>query len=121
MLGRGTQTIDPRHGQELPHAPASTPPVPESRGREGGWWGNEGADRHSLFRGPPAPSLAGKNAPRAGEGASGRGGPGPAAPESEGGSAMLGDARGRSRPPWVSLRRIGKILLGRLPIRLSQR
>ena len=63
----GTPAIRPHHGEEFPPAPPSTPPVPESRGRETGASGEPGGRSSQSHPGLPAPSLAGRNAPRADE------------------------------------------------------
>ena len=77
-LGNAQQ---PRHGQDLPPAPAARHPSPvaETRARAAQV---EGADHHHASRPrPPAPSIAGKNAPR-GRGLAQRSeGTCPAAPE----------------------------------------
>ena len=93
MIGDGTAAISPPHGQDLPPAPAATPPVAvaESRGRERKSWGRGGADHHQgLPRAHlrlPSPE---KGAPRAEDSRSGRHGRARHPRSRRGVSAMVG-------------------------------
>ena len=87
----------PRQPEALPPAPAATPPVTvaERCGRGAERWGNEGSDHQSLppaYLRPPSPE---KTPP----GPTALTGAGPAAPEPEGGSAMLLGGHPDNRSP----------------------